>query len=266
MKRKIIDFFAGRIGLQPLFEWLYTAGVYGMNYSNGGNFRHSGELSAARHIRSTLVQLKQPIVLFDVGANQGFYALELSKVFKGTDFKLYAFEPSKEIYHVMQKAVAEEKHIIPFNTGFGEQDETKTLYKRSALSGLSSLYQRRLDHFGIHMSIQEQIRIGRIDDFCKEHSINRIHFLKLDIEGHELSCLLGASNMLKDRKIDFIQFEFGGCNIDSRTYFQDFWYLLKEEYDLYRIVKNGMVPIRKYNERLEIFKNINFLAVLKKND
>ncbi|MFN8245330.1 MAG: hypothetical protein U0T56_02965 [Ferruginibacter sp.] len=81
----------------------------------------------------------------------------------------------------------------------------------------------------------------------------------MDVEGHELSCLKGASTMIKNGAIDFIQFEFGGCNIDSRTYLQDFWYLLHDQYNFYRIVKDGLMPIEQYNERWEIFKNINFL-------
>ena len=74
-----------------------------------------------------------------------------------------------------------------------------------------------------------------------------------------LACLQGARDMLVREAIDFIQFEFGGCNIDSRTFFQDFWYLLHDKYYFYRIVRNGLVKIEAYNERLEIFKNVNFL-------
>ena len=114
------------------------------------------------------------------------------------------------------------------------------------------------------MSIQESISITTVDEFCRKNDIAHINFLKLDIEGHELYCLEGAVEMMKNRNIDFIQFEFGGCNIDSRTYFQDFWYLLKDQYNIYRIVRDGLVQIHQYNERLEIFKNINFLAELKK--
>ena len=103
-----------------------------------------------------------------------------------------------------------------------------------------------------------------IDNFCLNSCIEKIHFLKLDIEGNEYNALLGAEKMLKAKKIDFIQFEFGGCNIDSRTYFQDFWYLLKDDYNFYRILKNGLHPIKNYSESLEIFITINFLLELKK--
>lgn len=69
--------------------------------------------------------------------------------------------------------------------------------------------------------------------------------------------------MIEDRKIDFIQFEFGGCNIDSRTFFQDFWYLLHDKYNIFRIIPTGLYPIKEYSEMREIFLCTNYLAELK---
>jgi hypothetical protein len=61
-------------------------------------------------------------------------------------------------------------------------------------------------------------------------------------------------------------FEFGGCNIDSRTYFQDFFYLLQDQYDISRIVRDGIYKIEKYKEIYELFRNSNFLAESKKEN
>lgn len=33
--------------------------------------------------------------------------------------------------------------------------------------------------------------------------------------------------MFERGAIDRVTFEFGGCNIDTRTYFQDYWYFFK---------------------------------------
>jgi hypothetical protein len=82
----------------------------------------------------------------------------------------------------------------------------------------------------------------------------------MDVEGNELNILNGAKRMIENDSIDFIQFEFGGCNIDSRTFFQDFFYLLKERYRIYRILKNGLYPIDSYSEKYEIFITTNYLA------
>jgi hypothetical protein len=60
-----------------------------------------------------------------------------------------------------------------------------------------------------------------------------------------------------------LTFEFGGCNIDSRTYFQDFWYLL-QDYGLryfYRITPMGLlVYLPQYDEIDEQFRTTNYLV------
>ena len=65
------------------------------------------------------------------------------------------------------------------------------------------------------------------------------------------------------KNIDMIQSEFGGCNIDLRTFFQDFFYLLKDNYKIFRILKDGVMEMPTYKETYEIFMTINYLAVRK---
>ena len=113
------------------------------------------------------------------------------------------------------------------------------------------------------MDKSEEIKLSTLDVYCSANKIDRIHFLKLDIEGHELKALNGAKRMIDSKNIDIIQFEFGGANIDSRTYFQDFFYLLKDNYSIYRIVKDGLFEMPIYKETYEVFLTINYLAVRK---
>jgi hypothetical protein len=121
-----------------------------------------------------------------------------------------------------------------------------------------------LKHIRIKLSHTEQVRITTVDDFCQSNGIDRIHLLKLDVEGYELKVLEGASRLLAARAIDFIQFEFGGCNIDSRTYFRDFFDMLAPQYSVYRVVKDGLKEIISYSETLEVFTTTNYLCELRR--
>lgn len=85
----------------------------------------------------------------------------------------------------------------------------------------------------------------------------------MDIEGAEYNALLGASNMLKDSKIKAIQIEFGGCCIDAKLFFRDYWNMLSKQYYVYRIIPGGLIRIEKYEEKLEIFLTCNYLFVNK---
>ena len=71
------------------------------------------------------------------------------------------------------------------------------------------------------MEFEEEIYLKRLDNYWKDKS-KIIDYIKIDVEGHELDALEGFGDLIK--KVRLIQFEFGGCNIDTRTYFQDFWY------------------------------------------
>ncbi len=179
----------------------------------------------------------------------------------GNKAKIFAFEPSRITFDDMKDNINGIENIICYNFGFGDKDTTLILYSNKNGSGLASIYKRNLEHFGINMNIEEKVEMKTIDSFCKEKNIQKIDFLKLDVEGNELKVLEGAKEIIKSGNVDHIQFEFGGCNIDSRTYFQDFYYLLNGQYKIYRILKNGLFHIEKYKEIYECFIMTNFLAI-----
>jgi FkbM family methyltransferase len=250
-----------KISNSSFWETLYNLSLRQMNFGNGGDFSQSGELFVLKFIQNKL-ENEYNIIIFDVGANIGNYSKAVNEIFTAKT-KIFSFEPSKRTFELFLKNTLNIENIIPHNFGFSDKEHNQILYTNIEGSGLASVYHRKLDHFGINMDKTEEIKLTTIDNFCNENNITRIHFLKLDVEGHEISTLNGAKNMIENKKIDFIQFEFGGCNIDSRTYFQDFYYLLKDNYKIYRVLKNSIQELPSYKETYEIFITINYLAVKK---
>jgi FkbM family methyltransferase len=265
-KKKIIKRMAYAIACivatvrcQPFWEKMYLLSLYCMNIGAGGNYALSGEKGVLKYIKKKYRNAGQ-IVVFDVGANVGHYSLMLREIL-GSKAEIHAFEPSKRTFEKMSENIGGALEIRLYNLGFGDANAEVLLYSDSDASGLASVYKRNLEHFSMEMGNAERIRIETVDDFCLSNQVERIHFLKLDVEGHELKVLEGARNLLKNGLIECIQFEFGGCNIDSRTYFQDFYYLLKDSYDIYRVIKTGLCRINEYKEIYECFVTTNFLAV-----
>ena len=69
----------------------------------------------------------------------------------------------------------------------------------------------------------------------------------------------------QSKKIGIIQFEFGGCNIDSRCFFQDFFYFFSQcNMIIFRICPDKLVAVQGYNELYEHFRTTNYLAISKK--
>jgi hypothetical protein len=96
-----------------------------------------------------------------------------------------------------------------------------------------------------------------------ENEIEVINWLKVDVEGHELEVLKGAESTISSKQIDFISFEFGGANIDTRTFFKDYYNFFDEEdYRIYRILPSGkLYEIQSYKESEEKFRVTNYVAV-----
>lgn len=242
---------------QDYWNNLYRLSLNKMNYGPGGDIYNSGEKDILNRLKESFNN-NENLVVFDVGANVGGYTNMVLDCL-GDRAKVHAFEPSIKTFEMLQKNVTSNQVQLN-NYGCSDTTHTMSLYSDKSGSGIASVYNRKLDFLGISMKKTEQSKFVRIDDYCQENQIRHIHLLKLDIEGHELLALHGASDMISSNNIDYIQFEFGGCNIDSRTYFQDFYYLLHDKYDIYRILQNGLYKIDNYSTYLEIFVTVNYLA------
>jgi FkbM family methyltransferase len=195
-------------------------------------------------------------VFIDIGANRGDYSLEFSKKF--SNVPIYAFEPALETFNILQSKTQKIK-ISCINLGIGEKSKAAELYYDSLGSGLASLSQRNLSHLKVNFDLHETISIITLDEWLKNNQILDDLIVKMDIEGYELFALKGAKEAL-EVQIQLIQFEFGGANIDSRTFFRDFWLLLSSRFDIYRLSAKGLELLTQYSEGYEIFMNTTYYA------
>ncbi len=201
-------------------------------------------------------------VILDVGANKGDWTRSMLSHAAERVGRIFMFEPSETHREALASLDAGRCTLVPM--AVGAKCGQATLYADTPGSGLGSLHKRRLNHLGLHHDAQQSVTVTTLDAFVLAKSIEHVDFLKMDIEGQELEALRGARQILAERRIRAASFEFGGSNIDSRTYFQDFWYELSPlGFRIYRILTGGrLLPITAYTEDLEAFVTTNYLAVL----
>ena len=259
----IQDLLAGRLWGQATWERVEALALLGQNIGLGSRVSASGETAFLEAFLAASSS-KSSLVVFDVGANQGDYTAAVLGMARGrAECSVVAFEPSESSYEVLTKRFADCNNVTIVGSAVSNKEGPALLHYDQAGSGLASLYERRLTHLGLDLDKMETVETIDLDTFCAQCSIGAIDLLKLDVEGHELAVLDGAKELLRRGAVGVIQFEFGGCNIDSRTFMQDFWYELSPSYDLYRVLRNGLWPIRRYEERLERFVTTNYVAVRK---
>jgi len=201
-------------------------------------------------------------VIFDIGASYGDYTEKLLVYYPNA--KYFLFEPAKVPYQHLLNKFKNYQNIKIFNNAVSDKDSSSLLYSDKKGSGLGSLYQRNLDHLDIKFEDFEEVKLTSLNTLFKDEFNDKnfkINFCKLVVEGHELTILNSIKNNFD--KFEVIQFEFGGCNLDTRTYFRDFWNLLNKNYNIFLISPSGPILLEKYRELDEIFTMTHYLAVNK---
>lgn len=221
-----------------------------------------GTPSIQKEISSFYSLIPNGKIFIDVGGNKGLYTEAILKRFE--PLEIHIFEPSKINIEKLNSKFSKYDNIVINQCGLSNVNTSSVLYSNESGSGLGSLTKRKLDHFGIDFSVEEKIKLLRFDDYWNINIKSEIiDLFKIDVEGHELEVLEGLGNRITDIKI--IQFEFGGCNIDTKTYFQDYWYFFKNNnFDIFRITPFGNFKISKYKEEYERFQTTNYVCLNKK--
>jgi FkbM family methyltransferase len=196
-------------------------------------------------------------ILIDLGGNIGLWSLEFKRVYPESE--IHILEPSSAAFKKLAENIKHQKNITIHKLAVDVKNGTRLLHSDQPGSGMASFYERNLNHFGIEIKNAEPVECIEIDDFIQQNGISP-NCLKIDIEGHELSILRSVISI--GEKFRVILFEFGGCNIDSHTYFQEFWYFFESNnYKLFRVSPSGPKEVKSYNESLETFRTTNYIAV-----
>ncbi len=253
----IFKFSKGKKGLYGLYYHVLIKTLDILEFGNGGQPESSGEIHVLKKIKTYTTNP----TIFDCGANKGQYSnLCLKEIGQGA--VIHCFEPSSKTFVKLKENLGNKKNIILNNAAVGEKRTKMKLFSDGDTSIHSALIQHDLTHHQLNMQEQEEVDVITIDEYCLEKKITKINLLKLDIEGYEYFALLGAKRILNDETIDMIQFEMGKTNIDSRTYFKDFYKLLINGYKFYRILTWGIKALpEEYTELNELFYCCNYLAV-----
>jgi len=256
---KILSSITGNYFMQRLLQSNMLLSQYLMGIGTGGSVEYSGEKSCFK----LLIKHRLPYCIFDIGSNKGqFLQLAIDNMPK-EGVSIHCFEPAKETFEILSNAYKNNSKVKLNNIGIAKKPGSKVLYYDEAGSGLASLAKRDLDYIGINFNKSEKVKIDTIDNYCLNHKIKHIHLLKLDIEGYELDALQGANSMFSNNAIDIVMFEFGGCNIDTRTFFQDFFiFFEKLDMSMFRITPSGyLYLVDSYSVLNENFNTTNFVAI-----
>lgn len=170
------------------------------------------------------------IVFFDIGVNYGQTIKKMICHFPNA--KIYGFEPSKSCFETL-KLNFKNEHVSLHNLAVGSSNG-QLEFNEYSWSALNSLLKRA---YGSAKILETYlVNVVTVDDFCKDNDINYIHLLKTDTEGYELNVLRGASELMKQNKVQFVYVEiFFNENYVGQSSFGDIYnFLLENRFELVR--------------------------------
>ncbi|RME56133.1 FkbM family methyltransferase [Candidatus Parcubacteria bacterium] len=232
--------------------------------NNRVDFEENGELLFIENLMHNLRKdNKSRVIFFDVGANVGDYTdilLNISDRFN-LSAHVFAFEPTTKSYKSISDRFRFNNQVKVINAAASDLEGESTIYFDEEGSKLASLYPRNLDMYEIELGMKEKIRTVRLDTVISQEEMPHIHLLKMDVEGHELSVLRGLGDYLDPNFIDFIQFEYGGANLDSHTSLMDIYSVFeKRGFVVTKVMPSGL-EVRPYHSFMENFQYSNYVAV-----
>jgi len=139
-------------------------------------------------------------VLFDIGANEGFYTLIMAQT--SPNATIYAFEPNPIAFNKLQENIKLNnlKNVKLFNTAVTQTSGQVKLEYIPEITPISSVNIRALNLAWLTDTNRiKKINVTGItlDDFLSQHQIPSIEIIKIDVEGSEVAVLKGAHQALK---------------------------------------------------------------------
>ena len=197
--------------------------------------------------------VKEGDVVIEAGANMGSETLLLSRLTgKG---KVYGFEPNPYRFDRLKTNVSinELTNVEVFEMAIGEKNGDISFHiypKNFCNAGMSSKY--------MDTPLTRKITVPQqtLDSFVESHNINKVDFLKMDIQGAEMDLLAGAATMIAKYK-PIIFLEALQIYNDIQAMYAE---LAKYGYTVHNISDEGTRPMNTATE----VKEGNWLAMYKK--
>jgi FkbM family methyltransferase len=155
------------------------------------------DMGMSRHERPTisaiLACVSEGMIVWDVGANNGFYTCLLSQI-AGAKGGVFAFEPNPEAYAELmrQLSVSDMGNVWSLRTALSDSDGAAQMLVTPNYTQVSRIAMTAAESNEKMLTISVQSGDSLIQQGLARHP----SFIKLDVEGHELSALQGMQKLL----------------------------------------------------------------------
>ncbi|UJP06140.1 MAG: FkbM family methyltransferase [Nitrosomonas sp.] len=150
---------------------------------------------------------------FDIGANIGQYSLYPAKKF-GDQVQVFAFEPQSNNYYALNKNIylnGLSDRVLSYCVAVSGRSEFSKLYIPKFIPGgnRSQFGREDLENMKIAATHTQGMFGVTLDDLCGCWGFPYPNYLKIDVDGIEISILRGAANVLANPALKSVIIELG---------------------------------------------------------
>jgi 2-O-methyltransferase len=164
------------------------------------------------------------ISILEAGGHYGEHTVQMREIWKNS--RIYVFEPLPSSYEVLLKNISGKGSIYTYPYALGSNIESVDFYINPNNDGSSSIGKPVEFNKNEFLDTPVKVDCITLNYWKKLHNIEKIDFMWLDMEGHELYALQSGQDVLKDVKViftevDFEQVRVGSCNYkDLRAFLE----------------------------------------------
>jgi FkbM family methyltransferase len=175
-----------RILLAPRLRHLRLArSAYAWMYLLGKTLAESRERRFLRR------RVEPGMVVFDVGANIGFYTTFFSRL-AGSAGRVHAFEPDPLSFQILRERTARLPNVVATQAAAADRPGRLTLY-----CNRFNRADNRLSALDGHIPAEPvEVPALTLDDYCEAHGVGRVDAVKIDVQGAEVAALAGFRRTL----------------------------------------------------------------------
>jgi FkbM family methyltransferase len=221
------------------------------------SMEQNGETEIIRRLLPHLTT-KSPIAL-DVGAHEGEWADQLLRVAPNSFVTCFEVLPS--IRDRLRNRFSEDRRVTVAQCGLSSSAAVlEVTWNRSfdTTNAIAPALEGRFYKGSDLCLVPCEVKTG--DEYLRSAAIERVDFLKIDTEGHEVSVLKGFCQLLASPYGPrVIQFEYGSTWLAGRHTLADVYKMLAPMYSIGRLYPDG-VDFKPYELSDENFRMGNYIA------
>jgi FkbM family methyltransferase len=186
--------------------------------------------------------------VLDIGANIGLHSVFFSHV--ASVGRVLSFEPDLETFDMLRDNVSGLGNVTPLNLAMSDEGGVREFFH-----GRDGAYSSLADTKRTPIEKRTSVPCMRVDDFVAALRLDRVDFVKIDVEGFEHHVLRGMSRTISSfRPVIFCEIYMGVASNQRPD--ETVGFLLNQGYDAFVMRAGALAPYERHDDN---FYNYLFL-------